>query len=424
MKPILFITVFLFAATYGFSQSVNIRPNTWSDNTSWNLQQVPDSTFDVVLDYNVVVDVNAYCRSLVTNGHTVTVNNGVTLNIVGRPASLGVRESVWGSTRHGYVSRLEANNRRLFFTASNWDTGLDDFYACNETDVVYKLQPHPDSRYQFRSYQATTCLKPNGDIIALMDMGDSIITFISRPHTTNWEVIKREYKSSFWNGFYSGANQPAFLKTTHTGRLVLTGQTQIAVSDDNGLNWRITTNLPAAFYNMNMDGSKACYVSGRDFILSANAIMYSANNFETASAVAFSSGTIFDHKIIKLADQRLVTASSNGFYQSFNNGISWSLLSFGYPTDSLSGFKNTYFCYAGGNTIRLRARYAPCSNYYTIDVKPEAPFTFYPPAWPTCPASPFTDYCIKSCQREDGRMYFIETGTIGTLTYYGITRDY
>ena len=192
-----------------------------------------------------------------------------------------------------------------------------------------------------------------------------------------------------------------------------------------GLNWRITTNLPSGFYNMNNASSTACSMGSKDFILSSNAIMSSTTNFESASAVTFNTANTFSDKIIKLADQRLVARSNAGFFSSTNNGASWSSLAFNYSSDSLSYFSNSYFCYAGDNTIRTRAKYRRCNTYYTVDIKPMSYFTFYPVGWPTCPLEPPTrDYCTKSCQREDGRIYYSRTATIGTLSYVGVERDY
>lgn len=425
MKPILLIMALLCAEFAATAQLVNMSQNVWNNSTSWNTLQIPDSTSDVSLDYDVVINVNAFCRSIVTNGHSVTVNSGINLTIAGRPTIVGIRSNVWGSTRHGSVSRLEANNRRLFFIAKNGTTGNDDFYSCDETDNAYLIQKPADLNYDFSAYTVTTCLKPNGDIIAFLAQssftGDSIITYISRPHTNYWEIIKREAKGTFWNDFFPGTNQPAFLKSSHTGRLVLTGFTKIAVSDDNGLNWRLTTNILNGF---NIAEAKACSFRGRDFILSANYIMYTDNNFETVAYATFSSGASFNNKIIKLADRRLVTMSNSSFYQSYNNGTTWFELLPNYPYDSLNNFKSTYFCYAGGNTIRTRARYAPCDSYYTIDFTPGGPFAFYPAERPTCPFNPISDYCLNSCQREDGRMYYVNSGPIGTLNYISVDRDY
>jgi hypothetical protein len=56
----------------------------WSDPSNWSCGKVPDATIDVVINYGgeVIVDVNAICRSLtVSPNASVRVNPGVNLII-------------------------------------------------------------------------------------------------------------------------------------------------------------------------------------------------------------------------------------------------------------------------------------------------------------------------------------------------------
>ncbi len=345
------------------------------------------------------------------------------------PVTLGIQKDIFGSTRHDFAGILEANNNRLFFATYNTNTSNYEYYAGDENDTSYLLIPYSNPN-SFSIHNAKPALKPNGDIVCILKLGnfvgaDSVFTLINRPHTNNWQVVKREIQNSFWDKYYF--NQALFIFSTGSGRLVLTGQNKAAVSDDDGLTWRETFNLPAGFTN---NSGMTSSVSGtRNFVTSGNEILYSDNNFETASLVAVGPMDFLyiNNKPLKLADQRLVlqyNMPSRTFYQSLNNGQTWSLMPLADPVDSLFEFSSSYFCYVDGNTIRARARYKPCDAFFTVDINPVNKFLFYPNTRPTTCPTTNTDVLIQSAQRPDKRMYYAISAPIGVLTYFGIKRDY
>ena len=69
---------------YLFNSVHNIKAGNWSDPSIWSNNKVPGEYDDVLLNYDVIIDVNATCRSLTPQGHAVHVNAGVQLNIVGK----------------------------------------------------------------------------------------------------------------------------------------------------------------------------------------------------------------------------------------------------------------------------------------------------------------------------------------------------
>ena len=80
MKIKSLITIlFLFYFSNIFCQVTNLRNGLWSDHTLWSSNKIPDSTRDVVLAFDITVDIDASCKSLFVNGHTTTVNAGVNL---------------------------------------------------------------------------------------------------------------------------------------------------------------------------------------------------------------------------------------------------------------------------------------------------------------------------------------------------------
>jgi len=82
MKALFTFLLFLIInATFG--QIVNVKAGVWSDPTIWSINALPTDTTDIILIYDIVIDINATCKSLNTNGHKVTVNSGVILNVTG-----------------------------------------------------------------------------------------------------------------------------------------------------------------------------------------------------------------------------------------------------------------------------------------------------------------------------------------------------
>jgi arylsulfatase B len=79
LKKLNFLVLLIFFFSNIFSQVTNLRAGIWSDKTVWSNNTVPDSSLNVLLDFNIIVDIDASCKSLITNGHTVTINAGVNL---------------------------------------------------------------------------------------------------------------------------------------------------------------------------------------------------------------------------------------------------------------------------------------------------------------------------------------------------------
>lgn len=59
----------------------NTRSGNWSDPTIWSNNAVPLITDNVLLKFDVIVDINAFCRSLNISGKTITVNAGLILTV-------------------------------------------------------------------------------------------------------------------------------------------------------------------------------------------------------------------------------------------------------------------------------------------------------------------------------------------------------
>src|SRR5438045_2914774 len=83
MKKLLLVSIRVFFINQTSGQITNIKSGNWSDNTVWSNNIVPGVYDDVLLDFDVVVDINAACQSLKTNGHNITISGGFNLNISG-----------------------------------------------------------------------------------------------------------------------------------------------------------------------------------------------------------------------------------------------------------------------------------------------------------------------------------------------------
>lgn len=84
MKYLLLFLLFPILITQSFGQISNVKSGIWSDQTVWSNNTIPTIIDDIVLNFNIVVDVDAVCQSLTTNGHHVTVSTGVIFNISGK----------------------------------------------------------------------------------------------------------------------------------------------------------------------------------------------------------------------------------------------------------------------------------------------------------------------------------------------------
>jgi hypothetical protein len=177
-------------------------------------------------------------------------------------------------------------------------------------------------------------------------------------------------------------------------------------------------------------GMRCSIIGNRSFIISLSSLLYSDDEFETGKIVTIfpmnTSGWI-RNKIVQLSDSRLVLFEdvNTRFFQSVNNGQTWTLMTLKDPQDSLSEYSRGYFAYVGGTSVRVRAKYKPCNAFYTVDIDQSSPFKFYPATRPTCPNNPpMYDEIISSCQREDKRNYYVLSGPIGNISILVIHRDY
>src|SRR5258708_31739596 len=108
-----FTSFFLFIINISIGQVVtNVKTGVWSDTTGWSNNVVPTDTINIVLRYDIVIDTNAGCRSLNTNGHNVTVNSGFTLNIAG---SNNV-DSTFTDQRDGQVYKFRHIGAQVWMT--------------------------------------------------------------------------------------------------------------------------------------------------------------------------------------------------------------------------------------------------------------------------------------------------------------------
>src|SRR5688572_15735796 len=81
MKIIFLSSILLFVHVFATAQVSNTRTGNWSDPSLWSNTQVPNRADSVTLKFDVVIDENAACRFLHTNGHTVTVKTGVDFGV-------------------------------------------------------------------------------------------------------------------------------------------------------------------------------------------------------------------------------------------------------------------------------------------------------------------------------------------------------
>lgn len=89
MKYILILLLVSFNNLTSFAQISNVKTGLWSDQSVWDGNSIPTALDDVTLRFNMIVDINASCRSLNLNGNNIIVNGGVNLQILGNGSITG-----------------------------------------------------------------------------------------------------------------------------------------------------------------------------------------------------------------------------------------------------------------------------------------------------------------------------------------------
>src|SRR5436190_19427443 len=93
MKAV-YLLLFIIISKLSYGQIHNVKPGLWSDNTVWSNNIVPTNFDDVILNYDIIVDIIASCNSLQISGHTITINAGINLNIYG-PSAVTIGTQLW-----------------------------------------------------------------------------------------------------------------------------------------------------------------------------------------------------------------------------------------------------------------------------------------------------------------------------------------
>jgi uncharacterized protein (TIGR02145 family) len=91
---------FLLVVTTGYAQITNLRAGLWSDVTAWSNNRIPGINDTVSLNYNITIDTYANCKVFYANGHSVIINAGFNLNILGNNS---IPDSSFTDPRDGQV---------------------------------------------------------------------------------------------------------------------------------------------------------------------------------------------------------------------------------------------------------------------------------------------------------------------------------
>ncbi|MCW3091934.1 MAG: hypothetical protein JWP81_3003 [Ferruginibacter sp.] len=78
-----FTTLLFLLTNLSFGQVTNVKSGAWSDQAMWSNNIIPTNTTNIILNYDIHIDINASCKSLNANGHRVTVDVGNTFDVAG-----------------------------------------------------------------------------------------------------------------------------------------------------------------------------------------------------------------------------------------------------------------------------------------------------------------------------------------------------
>jgi len=127
MKLLYSLLLIILSGT-SFSQVTNIDAGTWSDAALWSTNAVPTANDIVSLSFDIVIDINASCKALYTNGHTVTVNTGVNFNIAGYYPG-GIADSTFTDPRDGQDYTYRHIGTQVWMT-KNLNYVIPDSWCC------------------------------------------------------------------------------------------------------------------------------------------------------------------------------------------------------------------------------------------------------------------------------------------------------
>lgn len=251
MKKLLPFFFLLFAnITFGQTSLVNFKEGTWKNKQTWLFQQIPADTNDVVLMHDIVVDTNAICRSLTTNGYNVTIANGFNLKITGKDTIGTVPDNdtliseiellyqgdgISKEGEHTSFRRYEYDAmKRVSRTLENNHTGEGDikkkFFYLNDSKLPYKTILHDpcinkyfqDEGVCYQYYDTSYYWYDNSGIV----LKDSVISFYSDEEnsitTTNKYLVIGD---SVFNYSTDSGYMPDYLgrDTTHYYRQLKNG---------------------------------------------------------------------------------------------------------------------------------------------------------------------------------------------------------
>jgi hypothetical protein len=143
MKASLSFFLFILIMHSGFSQVTNVKTGMWSDQSVWSNNIIPSDTTRIILSFDITININATCRALNINGHHVTINQGIMVNVS------GVAPPIAGFSFTGpsvVPTTITFNNSSIHATSYLWDFGDPESGVNNTSTAVnpthfYKTLP-------------------------------------------------------------------------------------------------------------------------------------------------------------------------------------------------------------------------------------------------------------------------------------------
>jgi len=189
-KVSIFFLTSLFL-TQSFCQISNVKAGLWSDLTVWSNNTLPTSIDNIALNFDIIVDINASCRSLTLNGHNAVVNSGINFNISGRQNTTNPTQTGTSLLKKFIVfdSAQSSPNDTIYIYNYTYDNArrctqikikdfqnnsigyIFNYYNATDTLITARKlinQVYADSVFEYFNYSA------NGGLLS-----DSVITYNS-----------------------------------------------------------------------------------------------------------------------------------------------------------------------------------------------------------------------------------------------------
>lgn len=337
-----YLWVFLFTIYIqaSYAQITNVKAGVWSDNTVWSSNAIPGNSDRVLLNFDIIVDINATCKSLTLNGNNVTVNQGITLAIAGDNAALNTDTSVLFTKKtYYYFGQPNPADSSIQIFKNNTIDGTKGYII----NTKHNQFPSSTSTFKYNNFGQlieilTSEVEPSPGILSTVHLTWNQGKIIR----IKWEEPGSYGMDRHYN--YSTFNDTLLIRYAQSlGRNYYLDSAAVTIFTDTGLNkiYRMYKGGEFDYTNVFSD-SKGVFYNERSF-------HYTANNITSVKYYGETFYNITPHPYSIEADSAVCFFTRDSQVSTFLPDIEESILGKEFKllcydqTDSVSWIRDNYF---------------------------------------------------------------------------------